>query len=61
MRMRYSVTTLLLAIAGFVVVIGVHTSSAQDISASPRPMVAKTDGDKVIGTLKWEIREEATG
>jgi TonB family protein len=30
-------------------------------SASPLNIVATTDGEKEIGTLKWEIREEATG
>ena len=42
--MRYSVTPLLLAIACSVLVVGVHTSSAQV------NMVATTDGDKVIGS-----------
>jgi len=33
------------------------------LSAPPRPLgvVAATDGDKTIGALKWEIREEVSG
>jgi hypothetical protein len=67
--MRYSVTTLLLAIACSVLIVagieGKIVTRVNIISGHPllsqKALVATTDGDKVIGTLKWEIREEATG
>jgi hypothetical protein len=37
------------------------TTLAPPSLSAPQDVVAKTDRDREIGTLLWEIREEATG
>jgi len=40
---------------------GLTSSLPTPVTARPLGVVAAADGDKVIGALKWEIKEEASG